>query len=145
MSKTRIAINGFGRIGRMVFRQVILDDSLELVAINASYPSETLAHLVKYDSVHGIFDGEVEALENSLRVNGKEVKITSVREPEKLPWKDFGVEVVVEATGKFNSQEDAEKHIQAGAKKVVLTAPGKGVDRTIVMGVNENELREVGS
>src|SRR5699024_373670 len=140
MSKTRVAINGLGRIGRMVFRQIITDDSLEVVAVNASHPSETLAHLIKYDSVHGPFDGEVEGLDGAIRVNDKEVKLTSSREPEKLPWKDLNVDLVIEATGKFNRQEGAMKHISAGAKKVVLTAPGKGVDRTIVMGVNEDEL-----
>lgn len=140
MSKTRVAINGLGRIGRMVFRQIITDDSLEVVAVNASHPSETLAHLIKYDSVHGPFDGEVEGLDGAIRVNDKEVKLTSSREPEKLPWKDLNVDLVIEATGKFNTQEGAMKHISAGAKKVVLTAPGKGVDRTIVMGVNEDEL-----
>lgn len=140
MGKTRVAINGLGRIGRMVFRQIITDDSLEVVAVNASHPSETLAHLIKYDSVHGPFDGEVEGLDGAIRVNDKEVKLTSSREPEKLPWKDLNVDLVIEATGKFNTQEGAMKHISAGAKKVVLTAPGKGVDRTIVMGVNEDEL-----
>jgi len=142
MSKTRVAINGFGRIGRMVFRQIIKDDTFEVVAVNASYPAETLAHLIKYDSVHGIFDGEVKALEDGIEVDGKKVKQVSSREPEKLPWKDLNVEIVIEATGKFNSQDGAMKHIQAGAKKVVLTAPGKNVDNTIVVGVNDQELKD---
>jgi len=140
MSKTRVAINGFGRIGRMVFRQIIKDEALEVVAINASYPTETIAHLIKYDSVHGIFDGDVKATEDGIEVDGKKIKQVSERAPEKLPWKDLGVELVIEATGKFNSQDGAMKHVEAGAKKVVLTAPGKNVDRTIVMGVNDETL-----
>src|SRR5699024_2116397 len=102
MSKTRIAINGFGRIGRMVFRQAIIDDQLDVVAVNASYPPETLAHLIKYDSVHGIFDGEVKALDQALEVNGKTITLVQEREPQKLPWKEHNIDVVVEATGKFN-------------------------------------------
>lgn len=139
MNKTRIAINGFGRIGRMVFRQAAQDNQLEVVAINASYPPETLAHLIKYDSVHGIFNGEVKALEDGLEVNNKKVVIVNSREPEKLPWKEHGIDVVVEATGKFKTKETAGLHLKAGAKKVVITAPGKQVDKTIVMGVNEKE------
>lgn len=138
MKKTRIAINGFGRIGRMVFRQAILEDQVEVVAINASYPSETLAHLVKYDSVHGTFDKEVLPLENALKVDGKKVNIVSSRNPEELPWKDLQIDVVIEATGAFNSKDKASLHLNAGAKKVILTAPGKNVDKTIVMGVNED-------
>lgn len=138
MSKVRIAINGFGRIGRMVFRQAITDEQLEVVAINARYPHETLAHLIKYDSIHGIFDGEVEAVENGIKVNDhKIVEVVNSREPDKLPWKELNIDIVVEATGKFNTKEAAGLHIQAGAKKVVITAPGKEVDKTIVMGVNE--------
>jgi len=138
MGKTRIAINGLGRIGRMVFRQAIADDTLEVVAINASYPPETLAHLVKYDSTHGIFDGEVKALDNSLLVNGHEVRLVNLREPKQLPWKEMQIDVVVEATGKFKTKETAGRHLEAGAKKVVITAPGKEVDKTIVIGVNED-------
>lgn len=141
MVKTRVAINGFGRIGRMVFRQAIVDDQIEVVAINASYPPETLAHLLKYDSVHGIFEGEVKALESGIEVNGHKITLTNSREPEKLPWKEFEIDIIIEATGKFNSQDGAMKHIEAGAKKVVLTAPGKNVDRTIVMGVNEETYK----
>src|SRR5690625_2197875 len=138
MGKTRVAINGFGRIGRMVFRQAILDESLEVVAINASYPAETLAHLIKYDSVHGVFDGEVEATEQGLRVNGQDILHGDSREPEKLPWEANDIDVVIEATGVFNSKEGASRHLDAGAKKVVLTAPGKDVDNTIVLGVNDD-------
>lgn len=137
MNTKRIAISGFGRIGRMIFRQAIQYDQFEVVAINASYPSETLAHMVKYDSVHGIFDGEVKALEGYLDIDGKKVKIVNNRQPELLPWKELDIDIVIEATGKFNSKEGAGLHIKAGAKKVIITAPGKQVDKTIVMGVNE--------
>lgn len=136
--KPRIAINGFGRIGRMVFRKAILEENLEIVAINASYPAETLAHLIKYDTNHGPFEGEVIPLDNALEVNGKRVKLLSNRDPKLLPWKDLEIDIVIEATGKFNDKEKAMGHIEAGAKKVVLTAPGKNEDVTIVMGVNEN-------
>ncbi|KKE79036.1 glyceraldehyde-3-phosphate dehydrogenase [Bacilli bacterium] len=138
MGKTRVAINGFGRIGRMVFRQAIVDEDVEVVAINARYPTETLAHLIKYDSVHGIFHGEVTALESAIKVNNKIVEVVNSREPNKLPWKELNIDVVIEATGKFKTKESAGLHIQAGAKKVVITAPGKEIDKTIVMGVNEH-------
>ena len=138
--KARIAINGFGRIGRMVFRKAIMEDKLEIAAINASYPAETLAHLIKYDTIHGPFNGEVIALENELIVNGKRVKLLSNRNPEELPWGEMGVDIVIEATGKFNSREKASLHLDAGAKKVILTAPGKNEDVTIVMGVNDDML-----
>lgn len=135
-----IAINGFGRIGRMVFRQAILQDDLNIVAINASYPSETLAHLVKYDTNHGRFQGTVEAAENAIIVNGKRVEIVAERDPLKLPWKAMGVDIVIEATGKFNARDKAALHLEAGAKKVILTAPGKNEDITVVMGVNDDQL-----
>ncbi|WP_164668404.1 glyceraldehyde-3-phosphate dehydrogenase [Virgibacillus doumboii] len=141
MSKTRIAINGFGRIGRMVFRQAITDNKIEVIAINASYPPETLAHLIKYDSIHGIFDGEVKALQDGLEIDGKKVEIVASRNPEELPWKELAIDVVIEATGKFKTKEDAGLHIKAGAKKVVITAPGKQVDKTIVMGVNQDTYK----
>ncbi|MBR3119320.1 MAG: glyceraldehyde-3-phosphate dehydrogenase [Oceanobacillus sp.] len=137
MNKTRVAITGFGRIGRMVFRQAIADNQLDVVAINASYPPETLAHLIKYDSIHGIFDGKVEALHDGIEVNGKKVTLVNSREPEKLPWKALDIDVVIEATGKFKTKESAGLHLKAGARKVVITAPGKQVDKTIVIGVNE--------
>ncbi len=117
MEKTRIAITGFGRIGRMVFRQAMEEEQLEVVAINASYPSETLAHLIKYDSVHGPFKGEVKALPNKLIVNRKEVLLVNSRNPEELPWQDLGIDIVIEATGKFKTKETAGLHLQAGAKK----------------------------
>ncbi|HWL24808.1 MAG TPA: glyceraldehyde-3-phosphate dehydrogenase [Ureibacillus sp.] len=135
-----IAINGFGRIGRMVFRQAIVQDDLNIVAINASYPAETLAHLIKYDTNHGKFEGTVEAKENALIVNGKHVALISERDPLKLPWNDMGVDIVIEATGKFNERSKAAMHLEAGAKKVILTAPGKNEDVTIVMGVNDDLL-----
>src|SRR5699024_5577232 len=138
MNKSRVAINGFGRIGRMVFRQAIKDEQVDIVAINANYPPETLAHLVKYDSVHGIFDGEVEALQDSIRINGETILLVSEREPEELPWNRLKIDLVIEATGKFKTREGAGLHLQAGAKKVVITAPGNNVDNTIVMGVNED-------
>jgi glyceraldehyde 3-phosphate dehydrogenase len=138
--KARIAINGFGRIGRMVFRKAILEKKLEVVAINASYPAETLAHLLKYDTNHGPFQGEVIPLDNELIVNGKRIKLLNNRNPQQLPWKEFGIDIVIEATGKFNSRESAALHLEAGAKKVILTAPGKNEDVTIVMGVNDEML-----
>lgn len=142
MSKTRIAINGFGRIGRMVFRQAILDENIEVVAINASYPEETLAHLIKYDSVHGIFDCDINILEDGFEINGQKVLHVNSREPEKLPWLENNIDIVIEATGKFNTKEGASRHLQAGAKKVIITAPGKNVDNTIVLGVNEETYNQ---
>jgi glyceraldehyde 3-phosphate dehydrogenase len=138
--KARIAINGFGRIGRMFFRKAILEHRLDVVAINASYPAETLAHLLKYDTNHGPFEGEVISLDNELIVNGKRIKLVSSRNPEELPWKELNIDIVIEATGKFNSREQAELHLVAGAKKVILTAPGKNEDVTIVVGVNDEML-----
>jgi len=137
---TSIAINGFGRIGRMVFRQMIMEDEVNIVAINALYPSDTLAHLIKYDTNHGIFEGEIIAEEDALIVNGKRVKIVSDRDPLNLPWKELGIDIVIEATGKFNARDKAALHLQAGAKKVILSAPGKNEDITIVLGVNEDKL-----
>jgi glyceraldehyde 3-phosphate dehydrogenase len=138
--KARVAINGFGRIGRMVFRKAILEDNLEIVAVNASYPAETLAHLIKYDSTHGIFQANVETAGDTLIVNGKTIQLLNSRNPEELPWKEMKIDIVIEATGKFNSRDKASLHLNAGAKKVILTAPGKNEDVTIVMGVNEDKL-----
>lgn len=135
-----IAINGFGRIGRMVFRQAIMQDELNIVAINASYPAETLAHLIKYDTNHGRFDGEVKAESDALIVNGKRVLLVNDRNPQNLPWKELGIDIVIESTGKFNERSKAALHLEAGAKKVILTAPGKNEDVTIVMGVNDEKL-----
>src|SRR5690606_17761068 len=137
--KPRIAINGFGRIGRMVFRKAIMEDSLDIIAINASYPAETLAHLIKYDTNHGKFEAVVIPQDNSLLVNGKRIQLLNFRDPLQLPWKELNIDIVIEATGKFNSREKADLHLQAGASKVILTAPGKDEDITIVMGVNEEK------
>ena len=140
---TNIAINGFGRIGRLVLR-VILNSHPELnvVAINDLTDAKTLAHLFKYDSVHKIFPGNVSSEENYLVVNGKKFRIFAEKDPEVLPWKDLGVEFVIESTGIFTSREKASKHLKAGAKKVILTAPAKDeVDATIVMGVNHTSLK----
>lgn len=138
--KVKIAINGFGRIGRMVFRKMMSEDSVELVAVNASYPAETLAHLIKYDTNHGKFEGEVIADDNALIINGKHVEIVNNRDPKELPWKELGIDIVIEATGKFNARDKAALHLEAGAKKVILSAPGKNEDVTIVMGVNNDVL-----
>ncbi|MEK4486706.1 glyceraldehyde-3-phosphate dehydrogenase [Psychrobacillus sp. FSL H8-0484] len=135
-----IAINGFGRIGRMVFRQAIVQEDLNVVAINARYPLETLAHLIKYDSTHGTFSGEIVIEENTLIINGKRVQIVNERDPGKLPWKDLNVDIVIESTGQFNDGEKASLHLKAGAKKVIITAPAKNEDATIVMGVNDDKL-----
>ncbi|KZZ85938.1 MULTISPECIES: glyceraldehyde-3-phosphate dehydrogenase [Bacillaceae] len=137
-----VAINGFGRIGRMVFRKAIMGEDFRIAAINASYPAETLAHLIKYDTNHGKFDGDVIPAGDHLIVNGHKILLLNNRDPKMLPWKDLDVDIVIEATGKFNSKEKAMDHIAAGAKKVVLTAPGKDEDVTIVMGVNEHMLKE---
>ncbi|MEE3953726.1 glyceraldehyde-3-phosphate dehydrogenase [Peribacillus frigoritolerans] len=137
---SRIAINGFGRIGRMVFRKAILDESLDIVAINASYPAETLAHLLKYDTIHGKFDGIIIAEDDSLVVNGRRVKLINNRDPKLLPWKEMDIDIVIEATGKFNDRSKAALHLDAGAKRVILSAPGKNEDVTIVMGVNQEVL-----
>jgi len=133
----RMAINGFGRIGRMVFRRAIQDPSIQIVAINASYPIDTLAHMLKYDTVHGKLNEDIRTTENAIIINGKETLVLSERNPENLPWKKLNVEVVIEATGKFRERSSASKHIIAGAKKVVITAPAKDEDVTIVVGVNE--------
>ncbi|ABV63207.1 MULTISPECIES: glyceraldehyde-3-phosphate dehydrogenase [Bacillus] len=138
--KVKAAINGFGRIGRMVFRKAMLDDQIQIVAVNASYPAETLAHLIKYDTNHGRYECDVIAEDDALIVNGKRVLLLNNRDPKQLPWGELGIDIVIEATGKFNSKDQAMGHIDAGAKKVVLTAPGKNEDVTIVMGVNEDDL-----
>src|SRR2546425_453369 len=134
----RVGINGFGRIGRNALRAATLtrQSALEFVAVNDITDTKTLAHLLKYDSVHGRFPGTVEARGESLVVNGKEIRVTAIKEPERLPWKDLGVELVLESTGRFTDRDAAAKHLAAGAKKVVISAPAKGEDITIVMGVN---------
>jgi glyceraldehyde 3-phosphate dehydrogenase len=133
----KIAINGFGRIGRLVFRAGYNNKDVEFVAINDLAGAKTLAHLLKYDSTHGIMDAEVKVGGNSITIDGKEIKTFSIREPESLPWKDLGVDVVLESTGKYTDKAGAGKHIEAGAKKVVISAPAKNPDVTFVLGVNQ--------
>jgi len=133
----RVAINGFGRIGRQVFQAGHNDPNIEWVAFNDLTDTKTLAHLLKYDSVHGRFKGKVQAKDNSLVVDGKEIKIFAEKDPEKLPWKDLKIDVVVESTGFFTDRDGAMKHIKAGAKKVLISAPAKNPDITLVKGVNE--------
>lgn len=135
----RVAINGFGRIGRMVFRQMIEDEKTEIVAINASYPVETLAHLIRYDSIHGPFKGDIKTDGDCLVVNGKKVLVCNERDPLKLPWQTLNINIVVEATGAFTSREKAALHLHAGAERVVITAPGQDADVTLVMGVNHDQ------
>jgi glyceraldehyde 3-phosphate dehydrogenase len=135
----KIGINGFGRIGRCALRLGADNPALEFVAINDITDPKTLAHLLKYDSVHGIFDKEVKAKEGGIQVGGKEVKILSVKDPDQLPWKELRVDIVMESTGLFTDRDAAAKHLTAGAKKVVISAPAKKPDITIVMGVNEDK------
>jgi glyceraldehyde 3-phosphate dehydrogenase len=137
---TKVAINGFGRIGRLTFKTLLNKENIEVVAINDLTDPATLAHLLKYDSVHGRFDGTVEVSGDSFIINGKAVKILAERDPANLPWKELGVEIVLESTGIFVSEEGAGKHIQAGAKKVVISAPAKGDIPTVVLGVNDDIL-----
>lgn len=135
----KMAINGFGRIGRMVFRKAFLEGKVDITAINASYPADTLAHLIKYDSIHGPFMADVYAKDGQLFVNGKKIELLAERDPRRLPWEALGIDIVIEATGKFKTKEAAGAHLQAGAKKVIITAPAKGEDATIVVGVNESD------
>lgn len=135
----KLAINGFGRIGRLVFREAMKSDQFEVVAVNDLTDAKQLAHLLKYDSVHGIYDADVQHDEDAFIVNDKRVQVFSEKDPENLPWKDLNVDVVLECTGIFRSTEEVSKHIQAGAKKVILSAPGKGDMPTFVMGVNHTE------
>ncbi|MET1169813.1 MAG: type I glyceraldehyde-3-phosphate dehydrogenase [Flavobacteriales bacterium] len=137
---TKIAINGFGRIGRLTFRNLIESDKVEIVAINDLTAVDMLAHLLKYDSAHGRFNGTVEHTENSLIVNGKEITVYAQRDPETLPWAELNIDVVIESTGFFRDAEGMGKHIKAGAKKVALSAPASGDIKTIVLGVNDGEL-----
>ena len=136
-----IGINGFGRIGRLVFRRLLKEGGFNVLAINDITDAKTLAYLLKYDSVHGIFEGEVTAAEGAIVVNGKKYRIIAEKDPSKLPWKELGVDLVVEGTGIFTSREKLQLHITAGAKKVLLTAPAKDeIDATVVLGVNDNVL-----
>jgi glyceraldehyde 3-phosphate dehydrogenase len=134
----KIGVNGFGRIGRLVYKSGFQDKDLEFVAINDLTDAKTLAHLLKYDSVHGAFPADVKAEGDAIKVgSGKVLKVLSEKDPASLPWKSLGVDFVIESTGRFTDKESAAKHIAAGAKKVMISAPGKNADATIVMGVNE--------
>ena len=133
----RIGINGFGRIGRNVLRASLGDPALEFVAVNDLTDAKTLAYLLQYDSVHGVLDAKIEAKEDTLIVNGKPIKILAVKDPKELPWKALGVDLVIESTGRFTEREGASKHLSAGAKRVIISAPSKDADVTLVLGVND--------
>ena len=134
----RVGINGFGRIGRMFVRTSLGQDDFEVVAVNDLAEASTLAHLLKHDSIHGAIRAEIDAKERSLFVDGREIHVTAETDPGRLPWRELGVEIVVEATGRFRDRASAQKHLDAGARKVVITAPGKDPDLTVVLGVNEH-------
>ncbi len=135
----RVGINGFGRIGRNVLRASLRENNVDFVAVNDVTDARSLAHLLKYDSIHGVLKEEVEVNDDTMRVAGREIKVLRIKEPSDLPWKELGVEIVVEATGLFRDRESTSRHLLAGAKKVIITAPAKGEDITIVLGVNEKE------
>ncbi|MCQ5364468.1 type I glyceraldehyde-3-phosphate dehydrogenase [Anoxybacillus salavatliensis] len=135
----KIGINGFGRIGRNVFRAALKNPEIEVVAVNDLTDAKTLAHLLKYDSVHGTLDAEVSVNGNNIVVNGKEIIVKAERDPANLGWGDLGVDIVVESTGRFTKREDAAKHLEAGAKKIIISAPATNEDITIVMGVNQDK------
>ncbi|MBM7648739.1 glyceraldehyde 3-phosphate dehydrogenase [Bacillus ectoiniformans] len=135
----KVGINGFGRIGRVVFRAALKNPNLEVVAVNDLTDANMLAHLLKYDTVHGTLQEEISVDGDSIVVNGKKVKVVAERDPAQLPWKELGVEVVVESTGRFTKRADAAKHLEAGAKKVVISAPASDEDITIVLGVNHEQ------
>jgi glyceraldehyde 3-phosphate dehydrogenase len=144
MKKIKVAINGFGRIGRLTLKAALNKENIEIVAVNDLTDSKTLAHLLKYDSIHGKFPGSVLADGNDLVVNDHKIKVFSEKDPAGLPWKELGVDVVVESTGVFRDRENISKHLQAGAAKVVLCVPSKtasDVDATVVLGVNEGDLK----
>jgi glyceraldehyde 3-phosphate dehydrogenase len=136
----KVAINGFGRIGRLTFRNLVANNRVEVVAINDLTKTEVLAHLLKYDTAHGKFQGTVAHTENSLIINGKSIQVTAIKDPAQLPWGELGIDVVIESTGLFTDVESLSKHLEAGAKKVALSAPAKGGIKTIVLGVNDHEL-----
>ncbi|HHW43321.1 type I glyceraldehyde-3-phosphate dehydrogenase [Desulfofundulus thermobenzoicus] len=135
----KVGINGFGRIGRNFYRAALNHPELEVVAVNDLTDAKTLAHLLRYDSVHGPFAGEVVAVDDGFMVEGKKVRVLAEKDPARLPWAELGVEIVVESTGRFTAREDAAKHLTAGAKKVLISAPAKNEDITIVMGVNQDK------
>jgi glyceraldehyde 3-phosphate dehydrogenase len=140
MAKIKVAINGFGRIGRLTFRALLEKDNVEVVAINDLTDNATLAHLLKYDSVHGRFNGQVSSDAESLTVNGKKIHAYAERDPKALPWGKLGVDVVLESTGRFVDEAGAGQHLTAGARKVVISAPAKGNVPTVVLGVNDDTL-----
>jgi glyceraldehyde 3-phosphate dehydrogenase len=133
----RVAINGFGRIGRMVYRAGLQSAEVEFVAVNDITDARTMAHLLKYDSIHGVLNAEIKISDSSIMVNGREIKTFAQRDPDALPWKALGIDVVLESTGKFTERAGAEKHLMAGAKKVVISAPAKSPDVTVVFGINQ--------
>ncbi|MFP4118754.1 MAG: type I glyceraldehyde-3-phosphate dehydrogenase [Candidatus Woesearchaeota archaeon] len=140
MNTIKVAINGFGRIGRMVYRAALQYHNIEIIACNDLTDKKTLAHLFKYDSVHGRFPGEVRVTERGISVNGNEMVVLSEKNPEKLPWNEMGVDIVVESTGLFRTKEKAEQHLKAGARKVIISAPASDENvKTFVLGVNEHE------
>ncbi|NJD09086.1 MAG: type I glyceraldehyde-3-phosphate dehydrogenase [Gemmatimonadetes bacterium] len=140
--RTRVAINGFGRIGRLVLRAAKKNGAnFDFVAVNDITDAATLAHLLKYDSVHGRYPGTVEVAEGGIVVDGDLIRVSAEKDPAVLPWKDLGVDIVFEGTGKFTKRDDAAKHLTAGARKVIITAPGKGEDITLVMGVNHQNYK----
>ncbi|SMF21835.1 type I glyceraldehyde-3-phosphate dehydrogenase [Pseudobacteriovorax antillogorgiicola] len=136
----RVGINGFGRIGRVVMRAALRQGDVEVAHINDLTDTKTLAHLLKYDSVHGVLDADVTAKDGAIIVNGKEITVSAVRDPKELPWSEKNIDLVLECTGLFTKREDAERHIAAGAKKVLISAPAKGEDVTVVYGVNHDKL-----
>ncbi len=138
-----VAINGFGRIGRLVLRAGAKDKSINWVAVNDITDAKTLAHLFKFDSAHGRYDGTVDFTNDSLIIDGKKIKVLSVLDSSKYPWKELNIDVVIESTGKFTDRPGCEAHLKAGAKKVLLSAPGKGMDLTIVMGVNDKAYDKI--
>ncbi|MEK6857366.1 MAG: type I glyceraldehyde-3-phosphate dehydrogenase [Nanoarchaeota archaeon] len=142
MQKIRVAINGFGRIGRQVLQAGYKDPRIEWVAVNDLTDTKTLAHLLKYDSVYGLFPGKVDFTSDALIVDGKKIKVYTEKEPEKLPWKKLNIDVVVESTGFFTDREGAAKHLTAGAKKVLISASSKNADVTLVTGVNDSEYNK---
>lgn len=143
MKKIKVAINGFGRIGRISFRVMLECENIEVVAINDLTDSKTLAHLLKYDSVHGVIKADVRAEGNAIVVNGKKINVYAEKDPANLPWKSLGIDVVIESTGFFLDKESAGKHITAGAKKVIISAPANSSDiKTVVLGVNDNLISD---
>jgi glyceraldehyde 3-phosphate dehydrogenase len=136
----KVGINGFGRIGRNFLRASISESAIEIVGINDLTDAKTLAHILKYDSVHGICDAEIDVKENNIIVNGKEIKVTAITDPAQLPWKDLGIDITLESTGRFVDRDGASKHLSAGAGWVIISAPAKEPDATVCMGVNEESL-----